>query len=122
MYRYQFDFMLPNGYMDEQGILHKQGVMRLAKVADEMLLAEDSKAIANPDYAMRMLLSRVIVQLGTLSQINIELIENLSVADYEYLKDFYDRINGYAIAPCYHAECPHCGEFVKIPLDYMIKG
>ncbi len=33
----EFEFTLPEGYVDENGALHKTGVMRLATAADEVL-------------------------------------------------------------------------------------
>ena len=33
----EFEFELPRGYLDENGELHKKGVMRMATAADEIL-------------------------------------------------------------------------------------
>lgn len=33
----EYEFTLPRGYMDSAGILHKEGTMRLATAADEIL-------------------------------------------------------------------------------------
>ncbi|WP_210534605.1 hypothetical protein [Thermosulfurimonas marina] len=35
MLQTEFEFTLPKGYVDEEGRLHRQGVMRLATAADE---------------------------------------------------------------------------------------
>ena len=33
----EFDFVLPKGYIDKDGNVHKEGTMRLANAADEIL-------------------------------------------------------------------------------------
>ena len=35
-FRTEVEFTLPKGYLDEHGVLHRQGVMRLATAADEI--------------------------------------------------------------------------------------
>ncbi|HJV44646.1 MAG TPA: phage tail assembly protein, partial [Bacillota bacterium] len=37
----EFEFELPRGYVDEDGNLHKRGIMRLATAADEILPMRD---------------------------------------------------------------------------------
>ena len=32
----EFDFVLPKGYVDADGVLHKNGTMRLANASDEI--------------------------------------------------------------------------------------
>lgn len=62
----EYEFTLPRGYMDRQGILHREGVMRLATAADEILPLKDSRVQQNPGYLSVILLSRVIERLGSL--------------------------------------------------------
>ncbi len=44
----EFEFTLPMGYVDEAGTLHKNGAMRLATAADEILPAKGSEGAAEP--------------------------------------------------------------------------
>ncbi|MEZ4447709.1 MAG: hypothetical protein R3B72_52015 [Polyangiaceae bacterium] len=37
MFQTEFEFVLPCGYLDADGTLHKDGVMRRATAADEIL-------------------------------------------------------------------------------------
>lgn len=91
----EFKFTLPQGYMDpETGTLQKEGLMRLATPADELLPMRDPRVQDNPAYATIILLSRVITRLGTLDMISTEVIENLYSSDFDYLKELYDSING----------------------------
>jgi hypothetical protein len=86
-------FTLPIGYRDADGALHKDGVMRLATASDEILPLKDHRVQANPAYLAVIILSRVIVRLGTLDMINTKIIEDLFAKDFAYLQELYDRIN-----------------------------
>src|SRR3989304_4999936 len=89
----QFEFTLPRGYVDGEGTVHKHGVMRLATAMDEIAPLRDVRVAANQAYLTVILLSRVVVKLGNLSQINTSMIENLFAADLAYLQAFYRQIN-----------------------------
>jgi hypothetical protein len=85
--------------------------MRLSTAYDEIAPMRDPRVQANPGYLVIILLSRVIVRLGSLQQINPKLIENLFSADLVYLQDFYQRINQNGHSRL-RVSCPHCqGEF-----------
>ena len=60
----EHEFTLPVGYQDEDGTLHRDGVMRLATAADEILPLRDPRVQANEAYLIVILLSRVITRLG----------------------------------------------------------
>ena len=88
----EFQFMLPRGWVDGDGELHREGVMRLATAYDEIAPMKDPRVQTNPGYLVIILLSRVITKLGTLTHINPKVIEKLFSADLAYLQDFYRRI------------------------------
>lgn len=89
----EFEFTLPLGYRDSDGNLHRQGVMRLARAADEILPLKDHRVQANPAYLPIIVLSRVILRLGTLEMVSTAVIEDLFSADFNYLQAFYNKIN-----------------------------
>jgi hypothetical protein len=101
MFRTEYEFVLPHGYLDEDGELHKEGVMRLATAADEILPLKDPRVQKNPAYLVIVVLSRVTTRLGSLEQVTNKVIENLFVADLAYLQKLYNEINQIdpAIAP-----------------------
>jgi hypothetical protein len=103
----EFPFTLPRGYLDGEGNLHREGVMRLATAFDEIVPMKDPRVQANPGYLIVILMARVIVRLGSVSPINPKTIESLFSADLAYLQDFYRRINynGHNRLP---VTCPHC--------------
>jgi len=89
----EYSFTLPKGFVDEEGSLHKEGVMRLATAADEILPQRDPRVQSNPAYLTLILLSRVVTKLGNLSSINPNTMENLFLEDLNYLQELYQRIN-----------------------------
>jgi hypothetical protein len=89
----EFNFTLPRGYMDSDGTLHKEGVMRLATANDEIAPMKDPRVQVNPGYLAIILLSRVITRLGDLPQVNPRVIEEMFAADFAFLEDLYRRIN-----------------------------
>ena len=72
----EFEFELPRGYVDENGEVHKKGVMRLATAADEILPLRDPRVVSNPAYLTIILLSRVVTSLGTLTNIRPTPLKN----------------------------------------------
>ena len=103
----EFEFTLPKGYVDEEGNLHKAGIMRLATAADEILPMKDPRVQSNPAYLTVILLSRVITKLGSLETINTKIIESLFASDLSYLQEFYRRINKDGTSKI-KTTCPKC--------------
>ncbi len=114
----EFPFTLPRGYVDSEGNLHREGVMRLATAYDEIAPMRDPRVQANPSYLVLILLSRVIVRLGTLEQLNPKLMEGLFSADLAYLQDFYRHVNqnGHNRMP---VACPHCQAEFEVELGTL---
>src|SRR5215510_8726269 len=94
MFSTEIDFTLPKGYLDPDGVLHTDGVMRLATAADEILPLKDPRVQQNPAYLTIIVLARVITRLGALSDVNTKVIEGLFASDLNYLHRLYDRMNG----------------------------
>jgi hypothetical protein len=112
----EFNFTLPRGYLDPEGNVHQEGIMRLATAYDEIIPLRDPRVQSNPGYLVLILLSRVITRLGTLPSINPKMVEGLYSADLIYLQDFYQRINQNGHSRLLVA-CPHCqGEFEVEPV------
>lgn len=114
----EFDFVLPNGYVDEEGSLHKEGIMRLATAADEILPIKDPRVQGNPAYLSIILLSRVVTKLGNLPSINPRIIEGLFVSDLAYLQDLYQRVNQNG-SDSIKAVCPKCQHGFDVEVQYQ---
>src|SRR5262249_52803147 len=76
-FKTQYQFRLPRGYVDEEGNLHRDGVMRLATARDEILPLQDYRVQSNRAYLVIVLLSRVITKLGDITNMGVDIIENL---------------------------------------------
>jgi hypothetical protein len=103
----EFEFVLPKGYVDESGTLHREGAMRLATAADEILPMKDPRVQQNPAYLTVILLSRVVSRLGNLKMITPKVIEGLFAGDFAYLQEMYNRINQNG-SNAIKAVCPKC--------------
>jgi hypothetical protein len=103
----EFPFVLPRGYVDDEGNLHREGVMRLATAADEIHPLRDSRVQANPAYLVVIVLARVVSRLGTLDEVHPGVVERLFASDLAYLQELYNRINGDGSATV-KAVCPAC--------------
>lgn len=107
MLQTEFLFELPLGYVDAEGNRHREGKMRLATAFDEIAPLKDPRVQSNPGYLLVILLSRVVVRLGTLEQINPKTIEGLYAGDLAFLQDMYQRVNEHGQNRI-RAQCPHC--------------
>src|SRR5690349_14501693 len=91
--RTEFPFLLPRGYVDAAGVVHRDGVMRLATARDELVPLRDDRVRENPAYLTVVLLARVITRLGGITDVHAGIIQNLFAADPAFLQDFYRRVN-----------------------------
>ncbi len=119
MLKTEYEFTLPKGYVDEEGNLHREGVMRLATAADEILPLKDIRVDKNPAYLLVILFSRVIIKLGKLQQITPKMIECLFTQDLAFLQDFYNKVNGDPNGRI-QTECPNCKH--KFEIDSINPG
>ena len=105
--RTEYPFTLPRGFVDEQGTVHRDGVLRLATARDELSTHTDQRVRQNPAYLTVLLLARTITRLGALSQVDTLVIESLFASDLAFLQDLYRRINqeGHTQAA---VTCPNC--------------
>jgi hypothetical protein len=103
----EFAFVLPRGYVDTNGTVHREGTMRIARARDEIYPQADPKVRENPSYLTVILLTRTITRLGTLPEVDTWVVESLFASDLAFLQDLYRRINqeGHTQAA---VTCPHC--------------
>jgi hypothetical protein len=106
--RTEFAFELPRGYVDDTGTVHREGSMRLATARDEIMPLRDPRVRDNESYLTVLLLSRVVIRLGTLADVTPAVIEGLFASDLAFLQDLYRRVNqeGHTHAA---VTCPECG-------------
>lgn len=116
--RTEFHFVLPRGYVDHTGTLHRRGTMRLATGMDEIAPLRDPRVRQNHAYLTVILLSRVVTQLGTLPMIDTGVIEEMFTSDIAFLQELYRRKNSPPDAEIGEGNClcPACGEQFPLPV------
>lgn len=113
--RTEFEFCLPRGFVDAEGVVHRDGSMRLATARDELLPLYDARVQENAAFTTVVLLSRVITRLGMLSSVNATVVENMFASDVAFLQDLYRRVNqeGHTRAA---VTCPSCSHAFSVDL------
>jgi hypothetical protein len=114
MLQTEYEFTLPFGFVDDDGTLHREGVMRLSTALDEVEAAQDARGRANDAYLSILLLARVVTRLGTVAPVDADVIERLFSADFVYLQDLFVRLNDVA-DDVVETQCPSCG--TRFPID-----
>lgn len=105
--RTEYPFVLPRGYVDDAGVLHRDGVMRLATARDEILPQRDPRVRENEAYLTVLLLARVVTRIGSVSPVSTGTIEGLFASDLAFLQDLYRRVNQEGTAQA-AVTCPAC--------------
>lgn len=102
-----FDFVLPRGYVDAEGNVHREGTMRLATARDELMPLMDPKVRENEAFLSLVLLARVVTRLGALPVVDDQVMGGLWATDLAFLQDLYRQINseGHTLI---EVTCPSC--------------
>ncbi|MGI8683974.1 MAG: hypothetical protein ACR2MO_02540 [Acidimicrobiales bacterium] len=113
----EFDFVLPRGFVDQNGAVHRTGTMRLATARDELVPLSDDRVKFNPAFLSVVLLGRVVTRLGTLEgdAVNSRVMEQLFASDVAFLQDLYKRINNEGSTHT-TVTCPSCQEQLTVDL------
>jgi len=115
----EFDFTLPRGLVDEAGVVHRQGVMRLATAKDELMTQKDRRVKNDPAYSTLVILSQVITSLGSLTTVTPEILENLFTQDLAYLRELYNRLNQQD-SSSQPVQCPECS--YQFEVEFALSG
>lgn len=92
-FKTEVEFTLPKGYLDGEGVRHREGVMRLATAADRILPPKDPRVQRDPACLPIIVLARVVTRLGALPDVNTKIIEGLAASDFSYLQALYESLN-----------------------------
>lgn len=117
----ELSFILPVGYEDDKGTIHREGKMRMTTAIDEIEIHSDERLSFNKHYHDVLLLARVIIALGSIEQITVEIIENLYEVDFRYLQTFYQSINGDMKSELV-THCPNCKSINKININSVFNN
>ncbi|GAA3536988.1 hypothetical protein [Kribbella ginsengisoli] len=118
MFRTEYEFTLPMGYVDADGGLRRTGTMRLATAADEILPLRDPRVQKNPAYLVVILMSRVITALDGVDTVTPQVIEGLFAADLAHLQDLYNEVNR-VDDRSRSVSCPNCRRSFELEVDSL---
>ena len=110
--------LLPGGYTDESGIVHREVELVPLRGQEEEFLADSRKPASA--VLVTTILSRCIGRIDTISPVSEEVARNLLVADRQYLLlklrevTFGDRVQAAILCPW-----PDCGK--KVDIDFSVK-
>jgi hypothetical protein len=107
--RTEHPFVLPRGFVDEQGRVHRTGTMRLATAKDELSAQAEPLVRQNPAYLSIYLIVRTVTALGDVPEVDRFVVEHLFASDLAFLQDLYRRVNqlGHTEAAVTCPECAH---------------
>jgi hypothetical protein len=117
----EYNFELPRGYVDGKGVVHRNGTMRLATARDEIYPQSDYRVRDNPAYLTVLLLTRTVTKLGTLYEVDGNVIEGLFASDLAFLQDLYRRINQEGRTEA-AVQCPACNHEFTVDVSGDAKG
>jgi hypothetical protein len=110
--------LLPGGYVDEAGVLHREAELTPLSGREEELLAD--RKLSGGAALVTIILSRCVCRLGGISPVPAELVRRLLVADRQYLLlrlraiTFGDQVQ--ATARCAWADCGK-----KVDIDFSLQ-
>ena len=87
----EFEFKLPKGLIDTNGELHDQGKMKLLTAKDELIVQDLSSRDRNTDLVF-LLLAQAIAQLGNLTKVTTQQLEQLFLPDFIYLQNLFTSL------------------------------
>ena len=113
----EFTFELPKGYVDREGNLHREVVLREINGADQEAML-NPQFRNNPAKMLSALLARVIMRLGTLEKAKIDtgVTAQLLKSDRDFLIMKLKELDSGPDLDL-DVECPDCGRRFKASLD-----
>jgi len=116
----EVSFMLPIGYKDDDGNIHREGKMRAVTAEDEIEINNNEKISFQKRYHDILLLARIITNLGDLNDVTDEVIVGMYEVDFRYLQTLYHQMNG-NMSSSFITYCPKCSSPNKVSLQDTYK-
>ncbi len=117
----EIEFVLPIGFEDGEGIIHRAGKMKMATALDEIDVHNDERVLSSPRYHDVLLLSKIIVNIGEINNISVDEVLSLYEVDFRYLQTLYKEVNGH-LEHELQVRCPKCNHLDKVSLSGVYKN
>lgn len=107
--------LLPGGYVDSSGLVHREAVLKQLSGREEELLARMAGAV--PANLVTQILCHCVLRIGTVTPVTPAVARQLLIADRQFLLlklreiTFGDRVEGTLLCPW-----PDCG--AKVDIDF----
>ena len=120
--RTEFPFVLPRGYVDDAGTLHREGSMRLATARDEITPAARpagprERGVPDGDAA--------VPGRGPAGQrspqVTPQVVEGMFASDLAFLQDLYRRVNQEGTSQA-AVTCPACSHEFTVEIGGAAPG
>ena len=113
----EYTFELPKGYVDKEGTLHREVVLREITGADQEAML-NPQLRNNPAKMLTALLTRVIIRIGSLEKkkIDTSVTAGMFKSDRDFLISKLKEIDSGPDMEI-DVECPDCGRKFKAMLD-----
>lgn len=117
----EFTFELPAGYVDENGIIHREFVLRELTGKDEEAIHKP-EVKANGAKVSSVLLSRCVLRIGTITPKDVgrpkwlDIIKSLYASDQDYMMMRLREVSLGSEIVLEH-ECPHCKAKLRTIMD-----
>jgi hypothetical protein len=117
----EVEFTLPRGLVGADGVVHREGRMRLATARDEIEPLREVEVRQNQAYLSILLLARTITRIGPVTDVTPAVVEGLFAADFDHLQRLYERINsdGEAVGV---VSCPSCAHEFEVDMTEVEDG
>jgi hypothetical protein len=113
----QITCKLPGGYVDKDGVVHRDCILSLLSGKEEELLAQRRKPASA--FLVTTILSRCVRSIGSISPISEEIARNLLIADRQYLLLKLRQITfGEEVQATISCPWPDCGK--RVDIDFLI--
>ena len=115
------EFVLPIGYEDDDGMIHREGKMKMATAIDEIEVHNDERVLSSPRFHDVLLLAKIIVNIGEITNVSVDEVLNLYEVDFRYLQTLYKEVNGH-LEHDLQVRCPKCNHLDKVSLSSVYKN
>ena len=113
---FEIPFTLPKGYKDRDGVIHREGILRLPKCLDREILYPIIKK--NNTGKLNTLMLTRLCTFNDGYRVDDDVMGHLVIRDRQYLDELLEQ-NMFGIKTEVEVECPECGNYFTVNLNLI---